>query len=36
MANKPTDDPIPEELDSDAAEESIDDRQSQSDAPEED
>ena len=35
MANKPTDEPIPEELDSDAAEESIDDRTFESDAPEE-
>ena len=35
MANNSTDEPISEELDSDAAEESSDDRQSQSDAPEE-
>ena len=35
MANKTTDESIPEELDSDATEESNDDRQSQSDAPEE-
>ena len=35
MANNSTDEPIPEELDSDAAEESSDDRQSQCDAPEE-
>ena len=34
MANNSTDEPISEELDSDAAEESSDDRQSQSDAPE--
>ena len=35
MANKTTDESIPEELDSDATEESNDDRQYQSDAPEE-
>ena len=35
MANNSTDEPISEELDSDAAEESSDDRQSQADAPEE-
>ncbi|MEC8437954.1 MAG: nucleotide exchange factor GrpE [Pseudomonadota bacterium] len=35
MANNSTDEPISEELDSDAAEESSEDRQSQSDAPEE-
>ncbi|MDC3123467.1 nucleotide exchange factor GrpE [Gammaproteobacteria bacterium] len=35
MANKPTDETTPEELDSDAIEESSDDQQSQSDGPEE-
>ena len=35
MANKPTDESTPEELDSDAIEKSSDDQQSQSDAPEE-
>ena len=35
MANKPTDESTPEELDSDAREKSSDDQQSQSDAPEE-